>query len=121
MYWYNHGKIRRNHARTSDKSKIKSYFHAGTVSNLSQTFFTETVIKVLKRGLGFVPTPNLMNEADLPKYFEEFNRKMRICKWYFRNEPSDNCSNAPAFRPKSKCKPDAGHLCVGVFLGSLEN
>lgn len=112
--------MRRNHARTSDKSKIKSYFHAGTVSNFSQTFFTETVIKVLKRGLGFVPTPNLMNEADLPKYFEEFNRTMRICKWYFRNEPSDNCSNTPAFRPKSKCKPDAGHLCVGVFLGSLE-
>ena len=70
-------------------------------SLFSQKVLTETEIKVLERGLGFAPTPNLINEADLRRDFEDFSRKMR-CRWYFRNEPSDDFSNVPAFRPKSQ-------------------
>ena len=82
--------------------------------------FILTAIKVLKRGLGLVLAPNLINEADLQKDFEEFNRKMRRCKWNFRNEPSDNFSDESAFRPTPKCNPPAGHPCMELFLGSLE-
>ena len=54
----------------------------------------------MERGLGFVPTPNMINEADLTRDFNEFSRKMR-CKWYFRGEPSEVFSEIPAFTPKS--------------------
>ena len=37
------------------------------------------VISVLEKGLGFVPTPSHINEADLQRYRWEFSRKMR-CK-----------------------------------------
>ena len=84
--------------------RLKGYFCADTVFNLSQKVLTATEIKVSERGLGFVPTPNLINEADLRRDFEDFSRKMR-CRWYFRNEPSDDFSNVPVFRPKSQWKP----------------
>ena len=45
--------------------RLKGYFCADTVFNLSRTFLTATEIKVLERGLGFVSLPNLINEADL--------------------------------------------------------
>ena len=99
--------------------RLKGYFCADTVFNLSQKVLTATEIKVLERGLGFVPTPNLINEADLRRDFEDFSRKMR-CRWHFRNEPSDDFSNVPAFRPKSQWKPPTGHPCVELFLSRLE-
>ena len=98
---------------------IKGYFCADTVFNLSQKVLTANEIKVLERGLGFVPTPSLINEADLQRDFEDFSRKMR-CRSYLRNEPSDGFSNVLAFRPKSQWKPPTGHPCVELFLSRLE-
>ena len=86
---------------------------------MSQKVLTATEIKVLQRGLGFVTTPNLIHEADCQSDFEDFSRKMR-CRWYFRNEPSDDFSNVPAFRHKSQWKPPTGHPCVELILSRLE-
>ena len=63
--------------------RLKSYFCSDKVFNLSKKVLTETEIRVLERGLGFVPTPKLINEENLRKDFDEFSRKMR-CKWYFK-------------------------------------
>ena len=79
--------------------RLKGYFCSDTVFNLSKKVLTETEIGVLERGLGFVPTPNLINEENLRRDFDDFSRRMR-CKWYFRNEISANFSEVPAFKPK---------------------
>ena len=84
--------------------RLKGYFCADPVFNLGQKALTEIKIKVLERGLGFAPTPNLINEADLRRDLKNFRRKIG-CRWYFSNEPSDNFSNVPAFRPKFQWKP----------------
>ena len=63
--------------------------------------------------------PNLINEQNLRRDFDDVSRKMR-CKWYFRNELSDNFIELPAFKPKSLWKPPAGHPCVGLFLSNLQ-
>ena len=89
------------------------------VFNMGQKVLTETEIKVLERDLGFAPTPDLINEADLRREFEDFSRKMR-CRWYFKNEPSGNFNNVPAFRPKSQWKSPTDHPCVEFFLSRLE-
>ena len=74
----------------------------------------------MEKGLGFVPTPNIINDGDFRRRFAEFSRKMR-CKWYFRDEPSPNFSEVPAFRPKSNWKPPPGHPCVELFLSKFES
>ena len=67
------------------------YFCSRTVFNPSRKVLTETEIRVLEKGLGFATTPTRINKSDLKRDFNEFSRKMR-CKWYFRNEPTENFS-----------------------------
>ena len=100
--------------------RIIDYFCSDNVFNLSKKVLNEIEIKVLEKGLGFVPTPNIINEEDLRINFGEFSRKMR-CKWNFRDEPSPNFSEVPAFRPKSNWKPPPGHPCIELFLSKLES
>ena len=45
---------------------------------------------------------------------------MRI-KWHFRNEPTSDFSNIPAFAPKSAWKPPKGHPNLEVFLSQVES
>ena len=80
---------------------------------------TETEIHVLEKGLGFTPTPTKINETDLRADFNEFARKMR-CKWFFRIEPTENFSEAPAFRVKSNWNPPKGHRAIEIFRSKLE-
>ena len=42
------------------------------------------------------------------------------CKWNFRNEPTINFSEIPAFRPKSGQKPPKEHASLEVFLSCVE-
>ena len=86
---------------------------------INERFLTETEIPVLEKGLDFAPTPTKINETDLRADFNEFARKMR-CKWFFRNEPTENFSEAPAFRVKSNWNPPKGHPAVEIFLSKLE-
>ena len=44
---------------------------------------------------------------------------MRI-KWHFRNEPSENFSEIPSFRPKSSWKPPKGNPNLELFLSKVE-
>ena len=93
---------------------------AQTVFNLSNKVLTEGEIKALEKGLDFAPIQRKVNEPELRQDFENFCRRMRI-KWHFRNEPSDNFSERPAFSPKSSWKPPLGHPNLEVFLSQVEN
>ena len=42
-------------------------------------------------------------------------------KWLFRNEPTPQYSEVPAFSPKSSWEPPKGHPNLEVFLSQLEN
>ena len=61
---------------------------------------SKTEIKVLKKGLGFSPTPSFINELNLHRDFDGFARKI-IRKWYFRNESEDILSEISKYKPKS--------------------
>ena len=100
----------------ASSERIKGYFCSDTVFNLSNKVLSQTEISILEKGLGIIPTPNMINEAD----FNKFSRKMR-CKWYFRNEPSEEFSEIPTFRPKSTWKPPTGDPCVELFLSKMEH
>ena len=72
--------------------------------SLSKKVLTETEIHDFEKGLGFAPTPTKINETGLRAGFNEFARKMRF-KWFFCNKPTENFSEAPAFRVKSNMNP----------------
>ena len=41
-------------------------------------------------------------------------------KWFLRNGPTENFSEAPAFRVKSNWNLPKGHLVIETFLSKLE-
>ena len=42
-------------------------------------------------------------------------------KWYFKNKPTKEFSNIPAFSPKSTWTPPNGHPNLEVYLSQIEN
>ena len=69
--------------------------------------------------MNFLPVQRSLNEPELRKDFEEFARRMHI-KWNFQNEPSEDFSDKPAFRPKSSWKPPPRHPDLELFLSQIE-
>ena len=106
-------------ATVTDEGRLQGSFCSKTVFNLSQRVLSEIVIQVLEKGLDFTPIQKSINEAELRKDFEEFSRRMRI-RWNFRDQPSEDFSDKPAFRPKSNWKPPPGHPGLELFLSQLE-
>ena len=43
------------------------------------------------------------------------------CKWYFRNEPTENFSEKLAFHVKSNFNPPNGHPALEIFFSKLED
>ena len=74
---------------------------------------------MLEKGLDFALIQKTLNEPEIRKDFEEFSLRMRF-KWNFRNEPTNNFNEIPAFRPKSGWKPPKGHASLEVFLSRVE-
>ena len=64
------------HLVTSEQKKVTFVL---TAFNVNKKVLTPVEIKVLEIGLTFVPMPNMINEANLKRDFDEFGRKIR-CK-----------------------------------------
>ena len=113
------GNFSQHKAGVTNEGRLVGYFCSNTVFNLSRKVLTEIEIKVLEKGLDFVPIQNKINEPERRSDFQEFSRRMRT-KWHFRNEPTPFYSESPAFRPKSTWKPPLGHPNIEAFLSQLE-
>ena len=87
-------------ATVTDEGRLQGLFCFKTVFNLNQRVLSEIEIQVLEKGLDFAPIQKSLNEPQLREDFEEFSRRMRI-RWNFRDQPYDDFSDKPAFRPKS--------------------
>ena len=80
--------------------RLRGSFISKKIFNLSKRVLTNTEVQVLEKGLGFVPTPSHIHEADLRSDLFDFSRKMR-CKWHFRDEFSQEGQNISQFCTKS--------------------
>ena len=102
----------------TNEGRLEGYFCSDTVFNLSRKVLTDSENRILEKGLDFVPIQNKINEPELRSDFEDICHKMRT-KWHFRNEPTPEFSETPAFSPKSTWKPSMGHPNVEVFLNQI--
>ena len=78
---------------------------------------TDAEIKILEKGLDFVPIQCMINEPALKQDFKDFCRSMHL-KWLFWDEWQE-FSETPAFSTKSSQNPPIGHSCLEVFLVRL--
>ena len=85
----------------TDEGRLQGFFCSKTVFNLRESVLSEIEIQVLEKGLDFTPIQKSINEPELRKDFEDLSRRMRI-RWNFRDQPSEDFSDKPAFCPKSK-------------------
>ena len=76
-------------------------------------------MKVLEIDLGFSLTPSFINEADLPRDFDDFAKKMR-CKSYFMNESQNVPSEVSTYKPKSTWNPPKGSPALELFLSKVK-
>ena len=85
---------------TDNNGSLKGCFCSDVVFNLSHKLLTDLEISVLRKILGFSPTPTFINEANLRRDLANFTRKIRF-KWFFCNGPMEDFSEILAFRRKS--------------------
>ena len=103
----------------TDEGRLQDSFCSKTIFNLSQRVLSDIEVKVLKKRLDFTPIQKSVNEPELRKDFEDFCRRMHI-RWNFRDQPSEDFSDKPAFFPKSNWKPPPGHPCLELFSSQLK-
>ena len=72
-----HSQNKNINVKVTTEGRISGYFCSDTVFNLSHRVLTETEIKVLEKGLDYVPIQKKINEPELRKDFSEFCRRMR--------------------------------------------
>ena len=103
-------------AQTINNGRLVGYFNSENVFNLSHKVLSEVEIKVLGKGLQFVPTSSKIVSR---KNFDEFNRRMRN-KWHFRENITAGFSEILAFRSKTTWTPPKGCASLEVFLSRVE-
>ena len=57
---------------TADENRVTGYFCSGTIFNLSNWVLSDNEIKILEKGLDFVPIQRKINEPELRSDFGEF-------------------------------------------------
>ena len=100
--------------KVDDSGRIEGRFLNDKVANLSKIALSESEISVLSKGLKFVMTPKELDFSQIKVDLESFGRRLRL-KWHFRE--SEDFSEYPAFRPRSKFNPrhkDAAIECFHV-------
>lgn len=85
--------------RTDNNGLLRGFFCSDVVFSFSHKVLADLEISVLRKGLGFSPTPTFINKAALRRDFAHFARKIRR-NCFFRNKPTENFSDIPAFSVK---------------------
>ena len=86
--------------------------------NLINKVLSDTDIRILEKELNFAPIQN--NEPELRRDFKEFCQSI-LLKWQFRNKPTPEFSDQPAFSPTSSWNSSTGHPNTEVLLSQNEH
>ena len=79
----------------------------------SKRSLSKSEISLLSKGLKFVPTSTIIDQAKLKAELEIFGRKFRL-KWYFRNNEESIQENR--FKTKPKFNPRNKDAAIEIYL-----
>ena len=105
------------YCKVDSNGRIEGQFVNDKVVNLSKRALSEPEISVLSKGLKFIITRKEIDFSQIKIDLENFGRRLRL-KWHFRE--SENFSDYPAFKPRSKFNPRDKDAAIKLYLSKLE-
>ena len=96
---------------------MRGKFISDNVFNISKRTFPEAEIKILSRGLGFVPTPEKIDRSQVKQDLEKFGRNLRL-KIYYLDQPTPHFFETPAFR--ANWTPIIRDIQSEMYLSEIE-
>ena len=106
-----------NSVTTDNNDRLTGRFVSDQVINLSNGVLSEAEISVLSKGLKFVVTPKELDYSQIKIDLENFGRRLTL-KWHFRE--SEEFSEHPSFRPRSKFNPRNKDAAIELYISKLE-
>ena len=98
---------------------MEGKFVSDNVFNLSKRVLTEVELKLLSKGLTFIPTPEKFDKHQIKLDVEEFGRQVKL-RLFFKDDEKD-FSYTPAFRVPSTWTPAINEVELEVYLSILED
>ena len=96
---------------------------ADTVINLSNVTLSNAEIKLLSRGLTFVPTPRRITWSEIQADLNEFARRLRLKEYFYNPDDITNTltNMAHPFKCKSTWTPPSGkEAALDTFINAIE-
>ena len=112
-------RIRSNNSSNSPEEQKE------TVISLSTAQLSNTEIKLLSRGLTFVPTPKRTNWSETQADINDFARRLRL-KEFFQNNQANSTNPSDEVRKRFRCKgtwapPNGRDAALDAFISAVEN
>ena len=101
-------KKRKNRRSRSKRHKTSSQQPEDTVINLSNVELSEAEIKLLSRGLTFVPTPQRINWSEIQADIDDFARRLRLKEFFDKDGNTATDASSHPFRCKGSWTPPCG-------------
>ena len=94
---------------TPNNKRMEGKFVSQNVFNLSDRVLTKNEIKVLDKGLSFVPTTEKVDRLQIKNDFAKLGRDIKL-RMFYQNDLSPSFSEKPAFKVPSSWTPPIGDV-----------
>ena len=109
-----------NNAEIPNSKRMEGKFLSQNVFNLSDRVLTENEIKVLDKGLNFVPTPEKSDRLQIKNELEKLGRDIKL-RMFYQNDLSPSFSEKPAFKVPSSWTPPIRDVQLELYLSEIED
>ena len=99
---------------------MEGKFVSQNVFDLSDRILTENEIKVLDKGLNFVPTPEKLDGLQIKNDLEKLGTDIKL-RMFYQNDLSPSFSEKPTFKVPSSWTPSIIFMQLELYLSEIED
>ena len=99
---------------------MEGKFVSQNVFDLSDRILTENEIKVLDKGLNFVPTPEKLDGLQIKNDLEKLGTDIKL-RMFYQNDLSPSFSEKPTFKVPSSWTPPIIFMQLELYLSEIED
>ena len=109
-----------NNVETPNNKRMEGKFVSQNVFNLSDRVLTENEIKVLDKGLSFVPALEKLDRLRVKIDLEKLGRDIKL-RMFYQNNLSPSFSEKPAFKVLSSWTPPIRYVQLELYVSKIED